>query len=181
MAEINNNVEIREDGRIVFRSGDKEYKFVNMGEYIGYNSRSPYDKVPEVYRLMAYNETQTDGVLHIEALIDPLGEYSRLIVTKGLAERVLALSGKYVVEDLVNVMGDSNEFVPKDRYVAFEDDFENKREVSEYLGTDKTFKSDSGEVYNGEVTKDSYIQEFMQKNLELSHTVVPDSEEVAAL
>ena len=163
--------EIKENGNIIYRNENKEYKFINMGEYIGYNTRQWYESAPVCYRLMAYNESQDDGVLHIEALIDSIGDYSRLIVKKGIEERVISLSGKFICEDVVYVMGDSNEFIPRDRYVAFEDDYATKVKYEDYFGKEKTFVSESGKTYEGEVTKDDYITNFMRKNVELSHMV----------
>lgn len=164
------DIEIREDGRILYRDGNKEYKFINMGEYVGYTTRDWYEEAPECYRLMAYNETQEDGILHIEALIDSLGDYSRLIVKKGSEERVIALSGKHVLEDVVYVMED-DEIIPKDRYVALENDFEHRRNIEDYFDNEHTFRSSKGEKYTGEVIKDAYVINFIRKNAELSHTV----------
>ena len=68
-------------------------------------------------------------------------------------------------------MGDRNEFIPRDRYVAFEDDYATKVKYEDYFGKEKTFVSESGKTYEGEVTKDDYITNFMRKNVELSHMV----------
>ena len=123
---------------------------------------------------MAYNETQEDGILHIEALIDSIGDYSRLIVKKGNEERVVALSGRFIAEDVVFVMGDSNKFIPKDRYVAYDDNYATRVKYEDYFGKEKTFVSESGQIYESEITKDEYIINLMQKNVELSHTVMKE-------
>lgn len=171
------NVEIREDGTIVLRNGNKEFKFQNMGEFIGTETRNPDEPIPVVYKLMASNEEQPDGVLHIEALIDPIGNYSRLIISKNLAERIVGFQDGIVMEDKVFVMGDSNTFVPKDTYIAYEDDFENHRTIEEYFdGKEKKYISDDGQFYKGEVTKDSYVTEFLQSAYDLSHTVYVNPE-----
>lgn len=175
------NIEIKENGNIYYRNGNREFKFVNMGEYVGYNTRNLNDPVPDCYRLMAYNEDQPDGVLHIEALIDPLGNYSRLIISKNLSERVVVLSGRFILEDYVSLADDSNEFVPKDKYIAFEDDFESKKLFEEYLQEAKTFKSDEGKTYSGDLTKDEYITYFLQKNQEYSHAVATPEESTPGL
>ena len=170
------NVEIRKNGNILFRDGNKAYKFVNMGEYVGHMSRSWDEASPDYYKLMTYNETSEDGVLHIEALIDSIGDYTRLIVKKGDTERVVSLSGVTVLGDVVYVMGDGDDIFPKRKYVAYEGNLENRKTIQEYFQGKHYFKSKDGEEFTGEVVDDRYVIDFLSKGEELKSSITSDKE-----
>ena len=170
------NVEIRKNGNILFREGNKAYKFVNMGEYVGHMNRSWDQEAPDYYKLMTYNETKEDGVLHIEALIDSNGDYTRLIVKKGDAERVVALSGENVLGDVVYITTDEKDLIPKRRYVSFDGDISNIKPIKDYFQGVHTFKSKDGEVFTGEVVNDKYVIDFLRKGEELRNSITDENE-----
>ena len=155
------------DKKIYADEGTKLYTMINMGEYIGHSSREWYEDAPEAWRLMFYDEMLKDGKKkHIEALVDELGDYTRIIVELNGSKRILQLSGNWVVSDSV-VTNLSDDDILGDFYTAVNNDSIQRRpRLAEHLSTKQTFTRD-GETYTGDVVDNGLVLNFLQKNKEL--------------
>lgn len=81
----------------------KKYVFINMGDYVGYKTRKWYDDAPDCFRLMFCDQFQGNKIVsHIEALVDDLGEYSRILIDKDGFRRVILINNGMILEDTVN-------------------------------------------------------------------------------
>ena len=164
------DVEKQENGNIVFNYDNGSYTFVNMGSYVGYRSREWYEKAPSCWKLMFFDENKEEYPVHIEALVDTNGDYSRILVKQGEFKRVLLLYRSIVDEDTIYEEDPNNLFVSKNTYVAFEDKYREKRhfDLESYLGQVPQFVSKSGEIYAGNITSNDLIVNFLNANIELS-------------
>ena len=168
-----------ENGNIVFYNDTERFTFVDMGSYVGHQSREWYEKVPSCWRLMFYDEQKDDSPIHIEALVDRTGYYLRIIVSQGNVRRVLLMNRNVVDEDMIYEY-DSEEFMfPKKVYIAFEDKYREQRHpnLQTYLSQEHRFISNDGEVYNGNVSSNSHINNFFESNIELSKRI--DNQDIA--
>ena len=171
--------EEQENGNLVYSNGNKVYTLVNMKDYVGSKSREWYETAPDCWRLMFYDEQKQDGLLHIEALVDSNGYYSRIMVVEGNIRRVLMLNGNYVEEDVIFETDSENDMYPKTRYVAYEDPFHEKRqpEFDKYLEKELPFRSEENKEYKGSVSSNDYLVSFINANIELSEEASRQSEE----
>ncbi len=115
-----------------------------------------------------FYESKTSG-LKIEALVDANGKYSRVMVTKGNARRVLFLSYGVVDTDEIFEFDDEEEMFPNKTYTAFDDPYREKTHPSlkEYFSQNIEFKSEDGAKYTGDVSNNTYIVQFFNANTEL--------------
>ncbi len=160
---------LEKNGNITYIDGDKKYTMVNMGEYVGHAQREWYEQAPDAWRLMFYDEKTLDGILHMEALVDQYGDYSRFIIEQGKEKRVIQVTGDYIEEDGVYLFSEDGLF-PEKEYKALERKFgsEPKESLNEYLEEDKEFVSSDGEKYEGVITSQEIVTEFLEKNKELT-------------
>lgn len=166
------NFERMENGNLVFHNGDEDFTFVDMGNYVGHSSRQWYEQSPSCWRLMFYDDNKSEQPVHIEALVDSAGDYSRILVHDGNIKRVLLLNGNLVDEDIIYEMGSDSSFLPKKAYISFEDKFMEKPhpDLQSYLSMEHKFLSNTSEVYN-QNNYDNYINRFFNYNLELSKVI----------
>lgn len=167
------NVEKQENGNLVFNNENESFTFVDMGNYVGYQSRQWYEEAPNCWRLMFYDEKKEDSPIHIEALVDSTGCYSRIMVCQGNNKRVLLLNGNVVDEDMIFEMDKENSIFPKKTYIAFEDAYREKKhpDVQAYLSQEHQFISSTGEAYTGNISSDNYINNFLVSNMQLSKLI----------
>lgn len=166
------NYDRMENGNLVFHNGDEDFTFVDMGNYVGHNSRQWYEQSPNCWRLMFYDDNKADQPIHIEALVDSTGSYSKILLQSDNIRRVLLLNGNLVDEDIIYEMGKDNSFIPKKTYISFEDKYmeKNHPDLQSYLSMNHKFLSNTSEVYN-QNNFDNYIKKFFSYNHELSKLI----------
>lgn len=160
-----------EDGKVkVFSDGDnKKYTMTNMGSYVGHKDREWYAPVPEVWILTSYDEKLDNGeILHMEAQVDDVGHYISFFIDKGDKRRVIQMKHEMVYKDVITKRPNSIGDLGGTRFVALDVDLYSESDVSleDYLTCQPTFSSE-GETYNGELSDNNLIAEFVRKNEEL--------------
>jgi len=160
-----------EDGDIkIFSDGDnKKYTMTNMGSYVGYKSREWYEPVPEVWILTSYDEKLDNGeILHMEALVDDVGSYIRFLIDKGDKTRTIQMQYEMIYKDIITKRPNSIGNLGGTKFVALDVDLYSGSGVllEDYLTCQPTFSSE-GEIYNGELSDNNLIAEFVRKNEEL--------------
>ena len=80
------------DKRKIYRDGNRIYTMINMGDYVHHRSREWYEKAPENWFLMYYDEYQDNEIIrHIETLVDQNGHYMRYIINQGTESVIILL------------------------------------------------------------------------------------------
>ena len=142
------------DKKIV-QDENKYYTLIDMGIYIGHRSREWWEEAPKEWRLMFYEDE--DG-LKIDALVDDIGDYSRIILEKDDVRRVLQLRGNFVIEDSVydEKEGIDNIYISKsiDSKPVMIDDYL-KENHSAYL---------DGKTFNEEIPSNESVKSFIEDN-----------------
>jgi len=166
------NFDKMENGNLVFSNGDEVFTFVDMGNYVGHNSRQWYEQPSSCFRLMFYDDNRGNQPVHIETLVDAVGDYSRIVVSSGNIKRVLLLNGNYVDEDSIYEMDSDNSFLPKNTYISFEDKYMEKPhpDLQSYLSMEHKFLSSTLKAYNND-NFDNHIKRFFNFNRELSKLI----------
>lgn len=160
------------NGNIKIENENESFTFINMGNYVGYQSRNWYDEAPDCWKLMQYEEKNTNNQIKIEALVDTDGDYMKITVSQNNLKRILQLNGKFVDEDIIIETNPNELMIPKKSYIAFEDNYKEKQHPSleTYLSEKQQFTSKTGETYNGIISSNDYINHFLKCNIELSKT-----------
>lgn len=113
-----------DDKKRIYKDGNKTYYMVNMGSYVGSRSREFYKPTPSCWRLMRFEEEQTNGeVTSINALVDYNGDYISLeIKTKDMC-RLINFRGNFISGDKTIVSRNgatlnqpSSEYLPKEKF-----------------------------------------------------------------
>lgn len=167
------DIEKQDNGNMVLNNDKGSYTFIDMGNYVGYGSRQWYESPNSCWRLMFFDENKEESPVHIEALVDTLGDYSRILVEQGDFKRVLMFRGNIVDEDKIFEEVPNELFSTKNVYVAFEDRYSEKRHLTleSYFSQAPQFVSKSGEIYDGAIASNDYLIDFLNTNIELSKTV----------
>ena len=167
------DIEKQDNGNIVVNNDKGSYTFVDMGSYVGYRSRQWYESPRSCWKLMFFDENKEESPVHMEALVDTTGDYSRIMIEKDNFKRVLMLRGNIVDEDIIIEEEPNSLFSTKNTYVAFEDRYREKRHfnLEAYLMQSPQFVSKSGEIYTGDIASNEYLTDFLNNNIELSKTV----------
>lgn len=156
-----------EKNKKVFVENYKLYHMLNMGSYVGHRNRSWYASKPAVWILMATDEKCEDGeILHMEALVDDRGDYTRFILQKGEIKRVLQLQNGRVYSDTINDTRNGADPIGLGQtYVAMNGDIYSDEQIplNEYLSYEPEF-SLNGETFDGEVPSNSVIEDFLTRN-----------------
>ena len=170
--------EEQENGNLVYKNGEKVYTLVNMKDYVGSRNRDPYENATDCWRLMFYDEKREKDTIHIEALVDTSGYYSRIMVVSDKFRRTIMLKGNFVEEDKIFEMNSENDFIPTSVYVAYEDPFQEKRplEFDKYIEKKVPFLSEDNKTYSGVVSSNDLIVDFVNSNIELSELASERSE-----
>lgn len=159
----------------VFEEGNKQYTMLNMGDYVGHRQREWYEDAPEAWYLMAMEENgNKPGCYHIESLVDDLGDYLSIIMTKGKTKRFLQLRGSFVLEDSIDdtskgkdVLGFGKKFIALNKDIYDSDQVR----LTDYLFTEPRFVADDGEVFSGEIPSNEDIAEYLETNQILRDTI----------
>ena len=155
-----------EYGNVIISDGVRTFTFMNMGDYVGHNNREWYEEGPVFYKLMTYDEIHDKGRLHVEALVDTLGNYQRILVDTGSERRSFNTRGNFLVSDAV--------YLPEKAYVSFDhgtDLTQAAPNVNGYLGQEHTFTNENGETYEGPLKRDDIITAFINADRELLPSV----------
>lgn len=161
-----------EANKLVYKDGNKIYTMLNMGNYIGHASREWWEATPEDWRLMFYEEERGNGNnLLMEALVDQFGGYMHFWISLGNMKRVICLDGGMVYRDSI-VEEISSDGLLGDSYVALNCDVYSSDRVllNDYLNVRLPFKLGE-QVYEGDLSDNSLIVEFLNKNDELRETM----------
>jgi hypothetical protein len=161
-----------EYGNIIISDGVRKFTFMNMGDYVGHDSREWYEEAPAFYKLMMYDEIHDNDKLHVEALVDTLGNYQRILVDTGTERRSLNIRGNSVDSDAVYIMDDK--MFPKESYISYERDTDLSKPViniKSYLSEEHTFTNKNGQTYDGPLKNDNIINAFISSDKELLPSV----------
>lgn len=162
------DIEKEENGNLVFHNENESFTFVDMGSYVGHQNRQWYEQSPSCWRLMFYDNNE----VHIDALVDSIGDYSKIVINSGNIKRVLLLNRNHIDEDSIYEMDSEDSILPKKTYIAFEDKYIEKAhpDLQTYLSMEQQFLSKTGEVYTGD-SFNNYINRFFNYNTELSDII----------
>ena len=150
-----------EKDKKVYIEGNKIYTILNVGNYVGYKYREWYEQAKEVWRLIFLDEKQDDKIIHMEALIDDLGNYTRFLVDDKTSRRIVNISDSLVYSDII--YNKNNEYISLNEEI-----YSNKRVViHEYFLNQHIFKNSNDEVFEGELSNNKIINEFLNQNDEL--------------
>lgn len=168
-----------ENGNLVFDNETESFTFVDMGNYVGHQSREWYEESPSCWRLMFFDEKKEDFPIHIEALVDSAGYYSRIMICQGNSRRILLINGNVIDEDMICEFDPEEPLFPKKTYIAFEDQYKEKTHPSlqTYLSHKQQFLSHNGEVYIGDLSSNNYPNHFLMSNMELAKLI--DNQDVS--
>ena len=169
----------QENGNLVFRNENESFTFVDMGSYVGHQFRKWNEEPSNCWRLMFYDEKKGNSPIHIEALVDSTGYYSKIMVCQGHNRRILLLNGLVVDEDKIYEFDPKDSTFPKSIYIAFEDEYGTKKHpnLNTYLSQKHQFVSSNGESYSGDINSNNYIIRFFMFNEELSKLI--DSQNIS--
>ena len=159
-----------EKNKKVFVENNKIYYMLNMGSYVGHRNRSWYASKPAFWVLMATDEKCNDGeVLHMEALVDNRGDYTRFILQKGDIKRVLQLQYGRVYSDTISDTRNGSDPIGLGvTYVAMDGDIYSDEQIplNEYLSYEPEF-SLNGEVFDGDIPSNDTIIDFLNRNSQI--------------
>ena len=145
------------------------YTMLNMGDYVGHRNRNWYE-TPSPYWTLIFVDKENEDI-HMEALIDDIGNYIDLKIASGNVRRAIALKYGDVISDLV--MYETNDVLPTDKYYSVKD---GDTSLNKYLGTPHVYK-DGDKVFDGVVPSDKLIKDFFLKNDEYKKVI--EEEELA--
>lgn len=160
--------------KVFMEDENKMYTMFDMGSYVGHKNRPWYAQKPEVWRLMFYDKKLSDGrVIHIEALVDDKGNYTRILVEMDKVRRAIQIINGMVFND--SIVKFSSDDLYNEGFTFLDGDIysEHKIALEKYLSTSKEFELD-GEPYAGEVVNDALIIEFLEKNKELIEIIAEE-------
>lgn len=152
---------------------DRYYTMVDMGGYIGHQSREWYENGTSKWFLMFYDEKtkKKETLFHAEALVDKYGNYQRLILEENGLKRVMQLQGEYLRSDIIYDERNENAsfaWVGKS-YIGYEHEDPTKPlpRLSAYLLGDKVYKSEDGAILTVR-PNDLRVTEYLTNNDNLS-------------
>ena len=159
---------LEEKTKRIYQDGNKVYTLLDMGAYVGHRSRQWYEKAPECWRLMFYDEKTEDGkICHAEALVDQFGEYTRLIIEHGSTKRVLMFTMGTVHYDAIDDTSGVKDLLGlgKSYYSLNKDIYDSGRpRINDYLNLEHTFISEDGKVFDKSIPSDSEVVDFFAMN-----------------
>ena len=155
----------------IFIDDTKEYVMINMGVYVGSTYRQWYEKPTPKWCLMSFSEKRDDGQnFYMEALVDIYGNYIRFILRNKNEERVVLLNNNNVYSDIIYTKDDS---LFSEDYVSLDEDIYSKKQISlkKYASLKPIFLDSSGKEHYSELSDNSLIINYYNKNIELQNII----------
>ena len=151
------------------------YTMLDMGCYVDHRNRLWYEKESQVWRLMMVDEKPRNGhYKHIEALIDDMGNYSRIIVEVNNVKRIILLNNGRVFSDSI-VSNFSFDGIKDNSYYVLNEDIYSDKLLSseEYFNNTQNFYL-NGRLFNGGAVNNQFVIDFFNKNNELLELISLD-------
>ena len=156
----------------VFQEDDTLYTMLDMGDYIGHRDREWYQKSPERWFLMYMDKK--DKSLHIEALVDDIGNYMRFVIENEKIKRVISVNRGRVFNDLI--VDKSSSDLLGNSYSVLDGDIYSKEQypLIDYLQHPLEYNIEGNEL-SGEIPSLDNISTFLKINEKLSNEIINGS------
>ena len=148
-----------EKNKKIYSEDNKIYTVFDMESYVGHST----------WKLMVLDETVEDDKIHIEALVDVLGDYMQIMADSKGTRRVLGIRNGMIYNDSVSelpITVDGLFFT--DTYYALNDDkySENIILLTDYLSVPHEYTLDD-KKYEGEIPSNDLFINFIAKDEEI--------------
>lgn len=156
----------------IYTEDNATYTLLNMGCYVGHRGRDVNETYPACWKLMFVDKDMFHvNDIHIEALVDETGLYSRLIMKCGWLRRIILFEKNNVIYDVIeDTMGIANKRILGEVYLSKNNDLNKKSvSISEYLNQEVSFVSLNGSFLENNPLTNEEIKLFFSKNEELSN------------
>lgn len=144
----------------IIKNEDGEYYFCN---------KSKEKKNPQ-WKLFWYISANKEDQIEITGNIDINGKYVSIIVSQGRYNRNFEVNTSHRSEvryDAIELRNTDERIFPEKDYISVPRFGNKKIKISDYFKKDHEFKTFGGEVYNGPLSSNQYITDFIKANQKL--------------